>query len=160
MNLSAEIERLAQLHASGVISAEEFSAAKARLIHGQAPTPPPIPGAGFGAYDTEKNWLFALHLSQFAGYVIPLAGWVLPFLIWQLKKDQLPALDPHGKVVANWLISLLIYTVISIPLCFIGIGILIMIVLGVLGIVFPILGAIRANEGTLWRYPLSIQFFK
>lgn len=160
MSLSDEIERLSQLRASGAISEEEFTAAKARLINGRAPTPPAVPGQGFSSYDTEKNWVLGLHLSQFAGYVIPLAGLVIPILIWQMKKQQMPALDPHGKVVANWLLSALIYGACCIPLCFIIIGIPLLGILGVLGIVFPILGAIKASEGTVWPYPLSITFFR
>jgi len=27
-------------------------------------------------------------------------------------------------------------------------------------IAFPIVGGIKANNGEVWRYPLSIQFFK
>jgi uncharacterized Tic20 family protein len=162
MSLSDEIERLAQLRASGAITEAEFAAAKQRLINGQpsAPAPPPMPNQTLRSLDTEKNWVLALHLSQFAGYVVPVAGLVAPILIWQLKKADLPVLDPHGKVVANWLISAFIYGLCAIPLLFIGVGFLVLITLGILGVVFPILGAIKASEGTVWPYPLSIAFFK
>ena len=33
-------------------------------------------------------------------------------------------------------------------------------VLTALCIIFPIIGGIKANNGELWKYPLSIQFFK
>jgi len=32
--------------------------------------------------------------------------------------------------------------------------------LGVIGVVFPIIGGIKANNGQLWKYPLSIPFLK
>ncbi len=157
MSLSDEIERLAKLLADGAISEAEFVAAKQRLITGQ---PPAITKHSSNSLDTEKNWVLGLHLSQFAGYVIPGFGLILPILIWQLKKAELPVLDPHGKVVANWLLSALIYGVCCVPLFFVGIGIVLLPVLLVLGIVFPIIGTIKAGEGIVWRYPLSIDFFK
>jgi uncharacterized Tic20 family protein len=45
-------------------------------------------------------------------------------------------------------------------LCFVLIGILLVPVLVVLNIVFPIIGGLKANEGVVWKYPLSIPFFK
>jgi len=33
------------------------------------------------------------------------------------------------------------------------------VVLGALTVIFPIIGAMKCNEGTLWKYPLSIKFF-
>jgi uncharacterized Tic20 family protein len=35
--------------------------------------------------------------SLLAGFLIPLARLVVPILIWQLKKDDLPRLDAHGR---------------------------------------------------------------
>jgi len=42
-----------------------------------------------------------LHFSLLAGYVVPIAGLIAPIIIWQLKKNELPGLDEHGKVVAT-----------------------------------------------------------
>ena len=106
------------------------------------------------------QWALFLHLSQFAGYLVPLAGWIAPIIIWQLKKAEMPALDAHGKDVANWILSEIIYGAISVILVFVAIGIPILIVLFVLGIIFPIIGAIKAGDGIVWKYPLSISFFK
>ncbi len=33
-------------------------------------------------------------------------------------------------------------------------------VLGVLAVVFPIIAGIKANNGEVWKYPLSINFIK
>jgi uncharacterized Tic20 family protein len=101
-----------------------------------------------------------LHLSQLANVIIPLAGFVIPIVIWQTQKDKTPALDAHGKMVANWLISSLIYFVISGVLTIVLIGILGILALIVMGLVFPIIGAVKANNGELWEYPLTIKFFK
>jgi uncharacterized Tic20 family protein len=107
-----------------------------------------------------RQWGMFLHLSQFAGYLLPGLGFIAPILIWQMKKAELPELDPHGKNVVNWLISLIIYLAVSSVLAIVLIGIPLLIVLGVLAVVFPIIGAIKANSGETWKYPLTISLLK
>ena len=109
----------------------------------------------------EKQMGLFLHLSQLANILIPPAGIIAPIVIWQIKKDQMPALDAHGKMVTNWIISSLIYWVVSVFLLFVFlIGVLPMLGLMVAGIVFPIIGAVKANNGEFWEYPLTIKFLK
>ena len=106
-----------------------------------------------------RTWAMVLHLSLLAGYtVVPLVGLIAPIVIWQIKKNELPEMDVHGKIVVNWIISSLIYSAIGFVLMFILIGVPILIALYVLGIVFPIIGAIKANSGIAWKYPLTINF--
>ena len=71
----------------------------------------------------------------------------------------MPILDEHGKVVANWILSSLIYWAISALLLVVAIGIFMMIALGIVSVVFPIIGAIKASNGEVWPYPMSIRFF-
>ena len=106
-----------------------------------------------------RQWAMFLHLSLLAGLVVPGAGFILPIVLWQVKKETVPGLDAHGKVVANWMLSALIYAVVSGFLCLLLVGIPLLVILGLLSIIFPIIGGIRANEGILWKYPMSIQFF-
>jgi uncharacterized protein len=110
----------------------------------------------------EKQMGLLLHLSQLANLIVPPAGIIAPIVIWQIKKDQIPALDAHGKMVTNWLISSAIYWFISFLLLFVFlIGVIPMIGLIIAGIAFPIIGAIKANNnGELWEYPLTIKFLK
>ena len=106
-----------------------------------------------------RMWAMVLHFSVFAGYVVPLAGLIAPIIIWQIKKDQLPEIDAHGKIVMNAIISYIIYGFVSVLLVFVIIGIPLLVALGVVAIVFPIIGGIKANNGELWPYPLTIKFF-
>lgn len=101
-----------------------------------------------------------LHLSQLASLVVPVAGIILPIVLWQTQKDKMPGIDAHGKMVVNWMISCLIYAVVSVILMIVVIGFLTMLAVVVMGIVFPIIGAIKANNGELWEYPLTIKFLK
>jgi len=108
----------------------------------------------------EKQMGLFLHLSQLINLVIPMGGIIVPILIWQMKKEEMPALDAHGKMVANWIISSFIYMAISVVLMFVLIGFLTLLVVAVLGIIFPIVGALKANNGENWEYPLTIKFLK
>jgi uncharacterized protein len=107
-----------------------------------------------------SQWALVLHLSQFAGYLVPLAGWIAPIIIWQVKKADLPGLDAHGKVVINWILSVLVYGMVCGLLVLVFIGIPLLVVLAFLGVIFPIVGAVKAADGIVWNYPLSIPFFK
>lgn len=106
-----------------------------------------------------RQWATFIHLSLLAGVVVPGAGFILPIVLWQVKKDELPGIDAHGKVVANWLVSALIYGIVSSLLLFVLVGFPLLGALGLMTLAFPIIGAIKANEGVLWPYPLSIRFF-
>lgn len=107
-----------------------------------------------------KQMGLLLHLSQFANVIFFPLGIIAPILIWQLNKDKLPELDAHGKMVTNWMISATIYAFASFILMFLLIGFFTILAVAVMGIVFPIVGAIKANNGELWEYPLTIKFLK
>jgi uncharacterized Tic20 family protein len=160
MNISDELQKLQQLHQSGALTDEEFARAKEQLLGGSAAIQEGPGVFGNSLEQQTRQWAFFLHLSQLAGYVVPLAGLVAPIVIWQLKKDQLPGIDAHGKNVLNWILSEILYLMGSVLLVFVVIGIPLLIALGICGIVFAILGAIKANNGEVWKYPLSITFLK
>lgn len=106
-----------------------------------------------------KLWSTLLHLSMLAGLIIPLGGLIVPVVIYILKKDELPGLEPHWNAVINWIISALIYFVICFILFIVVIGIFLMWALALVCLIYPIIGAIKANDGEVWPYPGSIQFF-
>ncbi|MCC9643652.1 DUF4870 domain-containing protein [Rhodopirellula sp. JC740] len=110
-------------------------------------------------YQSEtKTWAMILHFSQFAGYVVPIAGFLAPIIIWQLKKNDLPELDAHGRNVTNWIISEFIYSVACFILIFVGIGFLGFALLALLSLIFPIIGGVKASQGEVWKYPLTLSF--
>lgn len=120
----------------------------------------PESGATAGDKDT-NTWAMILHLSMLSGLVVPMAGLIVPIVIYILKKDDLPGLQPHGYVIFNWMISAFIYGVIGgILILAFGLGILVLMALGLLSLIFPIIGGVKASEGEVWPYPLSIRFFK
>ncbi|PCJ63976.1 MAG: hypothetical protein COA58_14935 [Bacteroidetes bacterium] len=101
-----------------------------------------------------------MHLSQFGSMIVPLGGIVLPIVMWSTYKDQDAEIDEHGKNIINWIISSTIYLFASIILCFVLIGIPLLFGIIICSIVFTIQGAIKANNGEVYKYPLSIKFIK
>ncbi len=162
--LSEELERLQKLRDAGTLSEEEFQIAKLRLLQSPDPSiyampPGPSPSAVGRIHGLEeRTWCMLMHLSQlliFAGGI----GVAAPIVMWAISKDDSRAANRHGLVILNWYISALIYGLVSGALCFVVIGIFMLPVLAALTVIFPIIGAMKCNEGTLWKYPLSIQFF-
>jgi uncharacterized protein len=165
MALADEIRKLDELRQSGALSEEEYARAKARVIDGEAAplmqSASPYAAEPAQPADIEqqtRQWAMILHLSLLAGFLIPYGGLIIPVVIWQFKRNELPGIEPHGKVVVNWIISLIIYSIICIPLCFIFIGFFLLLALVVLHVIFPIVGGLKANSGEVWNYPLSISF--
>lgn len=147
-NDSDEIKKLHELKESGAITEEEFTRSKEKLLS-REPAP---------AIDV-NSWATIIHLSQLLGLLIPVAGWVVPIILWVLKKNDSPFIDANGRIVINWIISEFIYAMVCVLLCLILIGIPLLIVLMVLGVVFPIIGGVKASNGEAWPYPMSIRFF-
>lgn len=104
-----------------------------------------------------RLWGMILHLSIFAGYIIPFAGLIAPIVIWQVQKAKMPGLDVHGRIVVNWIITAFIYGAVCFLLTFVFIGVPLLFVLGLLCVIYPIIGGIKANNGEAWSYPLSIR---
>jgi uncharacterized Tic20 family protein len=126
-------------------------------------TPPPItPQPVLPPSEAQaRTWSMLAHLSAFLGYVIPVAGWIIgPLLVWQIKKHDMPAIIPHAKEVINFQISCLIYFAVAALFIVIFIGFPLMIAIGVFNLVCVIIAALKANDGILWKYPLSIRFLK
>ena len=140
---------------AGTLTDEEFQRAKAKLL-GDDSRPPPAPPSTTGA----REWAMWLHLSMLAGFVVAGAGFIAPIVIWQIKKEEFPEIDRHGRRATNWLISALIYGFVSGLLVFLVIGIPMLLALAACSVIFPIIAGIKANKGEVWTYPLAIEFFK
>ena len=158
MGIAEEIEKLNKLRRDGAISEDEYQKAKESVLSQDQPKQGQF-NQTLSPSGTDVNvWSMYIHLSQFCGYIAPVAGFVAPIVLWQLKKGESEIIDRHGKIVLNWILSELIYGIIFGLLCFVFIGFLLFPILIILGIVFPIIGGIKANSGEIWPYPLSINF--
>ncbi|MCI0702366.1 MAG: DUF4870 domain-containing protein [Planctomycetia bacterium] len=166
MSVTAELDKLKRLHDHGTITDEQYERAKAKLLEEPMPVADEVPDEPerFDPVTDEeqetRQWAMFLHLSLLAGNLVPMGGIIAPIAIWQMKKDVLPKIDVHGKEAVNWMISSIIYLTVSIVLSFLLIGIPLLVAVGVAMVVFPVIAAVKANNGEVWRYPLTIRFIK
>jgi hypothetical protein len=107
---------------------------------------------------SDRTWDILCHISALAGFVVPLGNILGPLIIWLIKRREIPSVDAHGKESLNFQISVLIYMAISAVLMLVLIGIVLMIVVGVAAIVLVVIASVKASNGELYRYPLTIRF--
>lgn len=110
--------------------------------------------------DSERNWAMFCHLSSFAGFFFPFGGIVGPLVCWLSRRDESLWVYVNGRDSLNFQLSILLYMTLTIPLCFIIIGIPIIGVLVVLKIVCVIIASVKAAKGESFRYPLAIPFIQ
>lgn len=112
----------------------------------------------------ERSYALWIHLSLLAHIVLSLVAIIIPVILWQVKKDESPFLDDHGREAVNFQISLIIWSVIftvaAIPIGFLtcGVGFILAFVPYVLGIVGMIQASTAANRGEFYRYPMTMRF--
>ena len=106
----------------------------------------------------EERGLAALtHLSGLSGYIIPFGGVLVPIIIWMVKKDS-PVISAVARqaILLNVIIFVLLgcsfllwLTVVLFPLM-----VLVAFVLVIAAIALPVIGAVKANQGVFYRYPV------
>ncbi|WP_299256244.1 DUF4870 domain-containing protein [uncultured Aquimarina sp.] len=109
----------------------------------------------------DRSLLVITHLSQLLDLVTGFGGFIVPLILWLTQREQVLAMDNHGKSIMNFQISMFIYAVVCVPLILLfGVGILGLIIIGILCLVFPIINAIKASNGEEPSYPLSMEIIK
>ncbi|CAN5135291.1 DUF4870 domain-containing protein [soil metagenome] len=83
---------------------------------------------------------------------------LMPIIIMCISDS--PFVKNQAKEALNFQISVVIWAIVSFALCFIVIGIPMLIFLAIAAIVLPILATISAYNGTRYRYPLTFRFIK
>jgi uncharacterized protein len=131
---------------------------------------PPVQPAGYPASSSTRSWEVLCHLSSLVALLgIPFGNVLGPLVIWLVKRDASPGVDAHGKESLNFHLSWSLYWVVATAvvgfLCFLLIGFLLipfLIVGYIVGIVamlaLSIIASIKAGNGELYRYPLTIRF--
>jgi uncharacterized Tic20 family protein len=97
------------------------------------------------------------HLSGLAGYIIPFGGVLVPIIIWMVKKDApIIAAIARQAVLLNVIVFCLFVAGVVLALTIILIPFLILaaIALSIAAVALPIVGAIKANGGVYYRYPV------
>jgi uncharacterized protein len=107
-----------------------------------------------------RTWAMLCHLSALVGLMGGIAMFVGPLIIWLLKRDEHPFIDDQGKESLNFQISMLIYILLLVPLCCVMVGFFLLAALALANIVLVIIASIKANDGVVYRYPLTLRLIK
>lgn len=142
----------------------------------QSPAPPPIqppliapgPSSPSSPDKDARLWNMLCHLSALAGYIgIPFGNILGPLIVWQVKKDAIPSVNVHGKAALNFQITVSLALLVSGLAMVLGILFCIgwllapvVALIGIAGLVFPIIGGIKANNGEDYQYPWSLELVK
>ena len=109
---------------------------------------------------SERDWAMFCHLTAFIGYFFPFRGIIGPLICWMSRRNESVWVDINGKSSMNFQLSMLLYIILAIPLCIILIGIPIVIFLAIFRLVCIVIASIKASQGEVFKYPLSIPFIQ
>jgi hypothetical protein len=96
------------------------------------------------------------HLSFFFG--LALISFLFPLVVYLVMRDESGYVSLHAREALNFHLSLLLYVACCIPLCFIVVGIPLLVAIGITGLVCSIVAAVKASKGTYYQYPITIRF--
>jgi uncharacterized protein len=113
----------------------------------------PVPGY---ANSDEKTWALIAH---FGGIVV---GFIAPLVALLVKGNESPTVRAHAVEALNFQITwgvVLILTVI-LGVCSFGILSFLPLLAWIVIVVFCILAGMKANEGQLYTYPMTLRLVK
>lgn len=113
--------------------------------------------------DEKTMAMFIYLLGIFTGFIGPL-------ILWMMKREESKFIDFHGKQMVNFTITLAIVhlclMVVGVPFIiitfFLGAFIVVPLgmAIGVYSLVMVIMGAMKANKGEWYEFPLSLRLIK
>jgi hypothetical protein len=120
----------------------------------------------------ERQWAMFAHLSAVLGGLLT-SGWggsigffIGPLIIWLAKKETMPFVDDQAKEALYFAITVSLACVVLMMLTIMSFGIgavltiPLLMVIGIAALVFFIIAGVQANQGTRYRYPISLRLVK
>ena len=124
-----------------------------------------------GVTPEDRQMAMFIYLSGLLlGFVVGPLAFIGPLVLWLMKRDESKFVDHHGKEVLNFTITMAIaglalgFVGAPVVLLTFGIGLLIVLPLamglGIYNLVLTIMGAVKANNGEWYEFPISIRLIK
>ena len=135
---------------------------------GSQPGPPP---RGYASQE-DRTWALVTHFGAAAGCLVSggVLSFVAPLIALLGRGTQSPTVREHAKAALNFFIPVAGAALVLVILRVCGSGLLgsafgwliglVEFALWIVGMIFGILGGIRANEGQIYRYPLNLSIIK
>jgi len=121
---------------------------------------PAAPEPTAGPKPDERNMALLAHLGALAGYVVGFGHILVPLVVWLVKKDESEFVRANALESLNFQISMTIWIGISVVLTVVLIGIPMLVLLGIVDLVCIVLATIKASNGEIYRYPLTLRLVK
>ena len=137
---------------------------------------PPAGGPGGGYYGAggvptgyantdEKNWALIAHGGGALGALLSWGslGWVAPLVALLVRGNQSPTVRAHAVAALNFQI---VWSIISVVSLIIGgclfwlVFPMVLFAVPLIPIIFGVIATIKANDGQLYRYPMSFPIVK
>jgi uncharacterized Tic20 family protein len=87
-------------------------------------------------------------------------GFIGPLILYVIKKDESQYIADHGKEALNFQLTVLIAFIVSGLLVFVFVGCVTTPLIVIANLVLCIMGAMKANSGEMYRYPIAIRMVK
>jgi uncharacterized Tic20 family protein len=108
-----------------------------------------------------RMWAMLSHMTALCVLAgIPFGNILAPLFIWLWKRRSSPLVDRNAKESLNFQISLTLYAMVSFVLCFVLIGFVLLLVLIISDVVLVILASLKAEKGSIFRYPFTLRFLR
>ena len=104
-----------------------------------------------------RNWAMLCHLIALLAMPFGFGHVVGPLVVWLLKRNEHPFVDDQVKESLNFQISITIYTALLLPTLCIFVGFVFIPALWIVNVVFIVIASVRASNGMVYRYPLTIR---
>jgi uncharacterized Tic20 family protein len=132
---------------------------------------PPGYGAAPGAYGAapagyanseDKTWALVAHFGGALGAFIGggAGGWIAPLVALLARGNQSPAVRAHAVAALNFQVLWSIIAVVGYALMCILVGFIIVPIAWLVATIIGVIAGVKANEGQLYRYPMSISMIK
>jgi len=83
-------------------------------------------------------------------------GWVAPLIALLAKGNQSPVVRAHALAALNFQLTWSIVGLIGLVTTCIVIGFIVFPIAMLIGLIFGVVAGVKANEGQLYQYPLSV----
>lgn len=118
------------------------------------------PATGESSTPEQRTHAALAHALVLLGFFVPLANIIAPLIFFLNDKSPGAFVKAHARESLNFQITMLIASVVIVPLCFVLVGIPLLCAQFIFELVVVIKAAMAANDGKSYQYPLSLRLLK